>query len=78
MWDREILQINTGLTIFVKQCITDFNDTVSNASGVVFYVGLYQNFYVKFISTVLCNAKDPTWILCESDIMCKIYLYKMI
>jgi hypothetical protein len=48
------------------------------ASGVIFYVSLYQNIHVKFICTVLCNFKDPTWILCEFDFMCKIYLYRIL
>lgn len=50
-----------------RHYIDSIKNTTPDASAVIFYVDLYQNIYVKFICTVLCNFKDPTWILCKPD-----------
>src|ERR1043165_1242765 len=46
------------------------------SSGDVFYVDIHEKIHVKFTYTILCSFKDPTWILCEFNFMCKTCLYR--
>jgi hypothetical protein len=61
---------------YIHALIND-SDISTKTSGVVFYVDLYEKIYVKITYTILYSFKYPTWIPCEFNFMCKIYLYEI-